>query len=95
MSEQQLELKLDFEQSEDAKLIKEAIIDGERLIATAEKLHKFTMDNLRKKQYELKQQFQKKCTHPKTKIVDDFDYHKNEEWKEEVCEECGLRLRRW
>lgn len=95
MSGQQLELKLQFEQNDEAKLIQESILDGERLLQTAEKLHKLTTDVLRNRLYELRQELRKKCSHPKTKIRDDYNHHKNEEWKEEVCEECGLVLRRW
>jgi hypothetical protein len=95
MSDKQLELKLDFEQSEEAKLIKESILDGERTLQAAEKIHRLTMETLRERLHNLRQEFKKKCSHPKTKIRDDFNYHKNEEWKEEVCEECGAILRRW
>lgn len=53
------------------------------------------MSSMRERIRALTKEFQSNCTHPTTRIRDDFDYHKNEEWKEEVCEECGLILRKW
>lgn len=94
MSEQ-LELSLPVEQSAEAELIKKSIEEATNLINSAEKIHRITMDTLRSRIQSLNAELKKKCTHPKTKIRDDYNYHHREEWKEEVCEECGLVLRRW
>ena len=92
---EQLELSLPVEQSEQAVEAKAALIRAQDQMEHAKYLHDILMNTLRERVRTFKADFQKKCTHPSTKIVDDFDYHKREDWKEEMCEECGLILRRW
>ena len=65
------------------------------MMSHAEELHDILMSSMRERIRALTKEFQSHCTHPTTKIQDDFDYHKNEEWKKEVCEECGAVLRKW
>ena len=95
MSGQQLEIRFESEQNLEAELIKETIKTTNDLINSAEKIHRITMDTLRSRLSNLQADLKKKCSHPKTEIKDDFNYHRNEEWQLEVCAECGLVLRRW
>jgi len=82
---EQLELTLPVDQSEKAIEIKAALERARMMMNHAEELHNVLMQTMREKVRTLSTEFQKCCTHPVTKIKDDFDYHKREEWKEEVC----------
>lgn len=94
MSEQ-LELTLPVEQSKTALRAKDSLEKTKLMMHHAEELHEILMKAMRDQIRSLTTEFQKNCTHPNTVIQDDFDYHKREDWKEEICKECGLVLRRW
>lgn len=43
----------------------------------------------------MRRQMQELCVHPHTKTEHDFDYHKREDWTNEICTVCDKTVRRF
>ena len=39
--------------------------------------------------------YQEACPHKNIKSIEDFNYHKNELWHEDTCQDCGKILKRY
>src|SRR6478609_9832305 len=79
-------IKVFEEELKDLKAINKKAVD--KLIAQ----HKKSELKISKRIYKAQDSLQNVCSHNRVEIIDDFDYHRREEWTTTICDICKKQI---